>query len=105
MSKIDIWENAEPGVVRKIVGVGKQLMMMEVHFEKGAKGNEHFHVHEQLTYCIEGEMEFTINGVKSTIQSGESITIPSNELHSVVALEKSKILDVFHPIREDLLHK
>lgn len=37
MSNIGVWEDAEPGVRRKIMPPGASLMMMEVHFEEGPK--------------------------------------------------------------------
>lgn len=103
MGKIGQWESAEPGVKRNIINAGTSLMMMEVRFEKGAEGYEHHHVHEQMTYCLAGKMAFYIDGEETIIQKGESIFIPSNAKHSAKALEESAILDVFTPIREDLL--
>lgn len=103
MGKLGVWENAEPGVKRKLLNMGEFLMMMEVHFEAGAKGNAHRHIHEQMTYCIEGKMAFTVEGKEIVIEKGETLVIPGDAIHSAIALEKSVILDVFHPIRKDLL--
>ena len=36
----------EPGVSRKVLTYSEELMMCEITFEKGAKGN--FHQHEHL---------------------------------------------------------
>ncbi|MBS4207838.1 cupin domain-containing protein [Bacillus sp. FJAT-50079] len=105
MGKIGQWENAEPGVKRNIINAGNELMMMEVHFEKNAQGYEHSHVHEQMSYCLLGKMAFYIDGVETILKKGDSIFIPSNAKHSVTALEASAILDVFTPIREDLLDR
>ena len=33
--------NCEPGVTRKILCYSDDLMMCEIHFEKGSKGNFH----------------------------------------------------------------
>jgi quercetin dioxygenase-like cupin family protein len=103
MSNIGIWENAEPGVRRKILRAEGGLMMMEVHFESGAEGYEHDHPHEQMSYCLKGTMVFTIDGVNTTITQGESIYIPSQARHGAKALEPSALLDTFTPIRSDLL--
>ncbi|SDM26588.1 cupin domain-containing protein [Sediminibacillus halophilus] len=97
------WEQAEPGVKRKIFTPGESLMMMEVHFEKGAEGSAHSHPHEQLTYCMEGSFEFTIEGVKHFLQAGETLVIPGNRIHGALALEQGILLDTFTPLREDLL--
>jgi quercetin dioxygenase-like cupin family protein len=103
MGKINQWENAEPGVKRKIFQPGEGVMMMEVHFETGAEGYEHSHVHEQMSYCLKGKIAFRIDGKETIITQGETIYIPSNAKHGVTALEESALLDTFTPIRQDLI--
>lgn len=103
MSRLNQWENAEPGVKRKIFSPGKSLMMMEVHFEEGAEGYIHRHVHEQMSYCLEGQVEFTVNGQKTIISQGDTIVIPSGAEHGCRVLKQSKLLDTFTPLRDDLL--
>lgn len=103
MSNIGEWEDAEPGVKRKILPPGSSIMMMEVHFEEGAEGYEHHHPHEQMSYCLKGKIEFKISGEPQIITAGESIYIPCEARHGVKALEPSILLDAFTPLREDLL--
>lgn len=104
MSKIGIWENAEPGVRRRILNAGEALMMMEVHFEQGAEGYEHSHPHEQMSYCLKGSFLFRIDGVEQRVSQGEAVVIPSDAKHGVTALEEgSALLDAFTPLRLDLL--
>ncbi|GGJ20775.1 cupin domain-containing protein [Paenibacillus hunanensis] len=104
MSNIGVWEPAEPGVKRCILNAAGELMMMEVHFEKGAEGYQHSHPHQQMSYCLSGSFIFTIDDVETTVSAGETIAIPPNARHGVVALEEnSALLDAFTPIREDLL--
>lgn len=103
MKKLNEWENAEPGVRRKIFDPGAALMMMEVHFEKGAEGYLHRHPHEQMSYCLEGELEFSIDGAATIIRAGETIVIPGNAEHGCRALKASRLLDTFTPLWLDLL--
>lgn len=92
------------GVKRKILGHGGTMMMVEVVFEKGAIGAAHTHVHEQVSYIVEGSFEFTIDGDTQVVRKGDSMYIPSNANHGTTALEEgSIILDVFTPQREDFL--
>lgn len=105
MSNLGIWEDAELGVKRCIKKADGTLMMMEVHFEPGAEGYEHSHIHEQMSYCLKGAIAFRIDGVETVVKAGEVIYIPSNAKHGVTALESSALLDVFTPIREDLLKR
>ena len=103
MPAIGQWETAEPGVKRRIFPPGKQLMMMEVHFEEGAEGYLHSHPHEQMSYCMQGSLEFYISGETILLKQGESIVIPSGAKHGVKALEPAILLDTFTPLRSDLL--
>ena len=95
----------EPGVSRKILCYSPNLMMCEITFEKGAKGNFHSHVHEQITYIAEGSFDFTIAGETKTVRKGDSVYMPSGAEHGVTCLEAGKLVDVFSPMREDFLAK
>lgn len=103
MVTVGEWELAEPGVKRKILPPGQSLMLMEVHFDAGAEGYEHSHPHEQLSYCLKGELVFRLNGEPVIVKAGESIIIGSGIRHGVTALVDSALLDAFSPPREDLL--
>ncbi len=103
MGEIGQWEAAEPGVKRKIFQPGTQLMMMEVHFEPGAEGYMHSHPHEQISYCVKGSFDFTIDGATRLLREGETIVIPGGAVHGVKALESAVLLDAFTPLRDDLL--
>ena len=77
--------------------------MVEVNFIKGAVGEIHAHVHEQISYIIKGSFQLNIEGKKEIIKAGDTFYIKPNALHGVLALEDSTILDVFTPQREDFL--
>ncbi len=93
------------GVSRKILGMGGSLMMVEVTFSAGGIGAPHAHPHEQVSYLVKGEMEFTLAGETRILHAGDSVYIPANALHGTVAVTDAVILDVFTPIREDFLAK
>ncbi len=95
----------EPGVTRRILTYSDNLMMCEIRFEKGAKGNFHSHVHEQITYIAEGSFSFTIAGETSIVNKGDSVYMPSGAEHGVTCLEAGILVDVFSPKREDFLNK
>ena len=52
------------GVTRRILAHSGKMMAVEVNFEQGAIGPLHRHPHEQLTYVLSGEFEFTIGDEK-----------------------------------------
>jgi quercetin dioxygenase-like cupin family protein len=103
MAEIGVWEDAEPGVRRRILEAQGQLMLMEVQFAAHAKGYVHKHVHEQISYCLAGRFEYSLDGRTHVLTKGQSIYVPSNAQHGATALEPGTLIDVFTPVREDLL--
>ena len=96
----------EEGVKRKIKAYDGKLMMVEVYFEKQGRGpaKTHAHPHEQVTYCLEGEIEFTVGEEVKIVKAGDTVYIPANLPHgTVLKSEKGRVLDVFTPLREDFL--
>jgi quercetin dioxygenase-like cupin family protein len=45
----------------------------------------------------------TCEGEKKILKAGDSYLIKPDQIHGVVALEDSKLLDVFTPMREDFI--
>jgi quercetin dioxygenase-like cupin family protein len=78
-------------------------MMVEVCFEEGAVGEIHSHPHEQITYVLEGEFEFNIDGKKQIVKTGDSMFKESNVLHGTICLKKGRLLDVFSSHRKEFL--
>ena len=91
------------GTSRKVLAYNEQLMMVEVHFEKGAVGSAHTHPHFQSTYVKEGRFRFSIDGETVEVSAGDTIAFPSGILHRTLCLEKGILLDVFSPMREDFI--
>jgi quercetin dioxygenase-like cupin family protein len=103
VSAIGVWEDAEPGVRRRILQADGRLMLMEVRFAANAAGYVHNHVHEQISYCTAGRFEYSLDGKIHVLSAGDSIYVPSNARHGAKALEAGTLIDVFTPVREDLL--
>jgi quercetin dioxygenase-like cupin family protein len=91
------------GVKRKITAFNDNIMCVEVHFEEGAVGTLHSHPHEQITYVVSGEFEFSIGGEKKILKAGDSTYEQPGIEHGVVCLKAGMLLDVFTPHREDFL--
>lgn len=90
-------------VKRKILSSDGNLMMVKVELSEGFHGDVDQHPEEQLSYIEKGKVEFEVNGEKKLINEGEVFHIPSNIMHRVKVLEECTIIDVFTPIRKDLL--
>lgn len=93
------------GVTRKILTYTKELMMVEVTFQKDAVGAIHTHPHLQISYIAKGSFEVTMGDEKKVLNQGDSFYVPSDLAHGVVALEDSVIIDVFNPMREDFINQ
>lgn len=97
------FETVSEGVKRRILAYGDQLMAVEVHFEKDAVGSLHSHPHTQLSYVLEGEFEFEINGNKNIVRKGDTLYKVPNIVHGCRCTERGILLDVFTPYREDFI--
>lgn len=84
---------------------GQQLMVTHLIFEAGAVGASHSHPHEQMTIILQGEVEFTLGEERQVLHTGDVLNIPSNVVHGVVALTRTEMLDIFTPLRVDLVEK
>lgn len=102
-----IWQKMEkevlnPRIWRKVIA-GEKAMVAQVFISKGAVVPEHHHESEQITYILEGALEFEIEGRMIVVSAGEVLRIPSQVPHRAVALEDTLDLDIFSPIRTDWL--
>jgi quercetin dioxygenase-like cupin family protein len=79
----------------------EQMTLNFLNVEAGSIVPEHSHPHEQVSIVTEGEFELTVAGEPIRFGPGKVIVIPSNVLHSGLAITDCKLLDVFAPVRED----
>lgn len=99
---------AEPlkeGLARRLV-TGERMMIAHVYIKKGVDVPRHSHENEQLTYVLEGALNFwfgTDDERELLVRAGEVIVIPSRLPHRALALEDTLDVDVFSPPRQDWL--
>jgi quercetin dioxygenase-like cupin family protein len=91
------------GVSRKVLAYSDNIMAVEVHFEKGSVGAMHSHPHEQLTYVLSGEFEFTIGDETKIVKTGDVLYKKPDIVHGCVCLEAGILLDNFTPMRKDFV--
>ncbi len=82
--------------------MGEKVMVSEVILQKGFSVASHHHENEQIGIVLSGKVTFGIGEGDDyheiTVEGGEVIHLPSNVAHSAVALEESRILDIFSPV-------
>src|SRR5258707_15030017 len=103
------WDEMEKEVLsdtiaRKIIS-GDKAMVAQVFLAKGAIVPEHHHESEQITYILEGALQFEIGVRQIVVGKGQVLRIPSKVPPSAVALEDTLDLHIFSPMRQDWLKK
>jgi quercetin dioxygenase-like cupin family protein len=99
---------AEPlkgGITRRLI-TGERMMIAHVYFSKGDDVPRHAHENEQITYILQGALQFWFGADDEReliVRAGEVLVIPSNVPHRALALEDTLDVDVFNPPRQDWL--
>lgn len=95
-----------PGVKRQTLPAARS-MLMRCEFEQGCVIPTHDHPQEQFTLLLEGRLRFTVgaSGEEREFEAaaGDVVTVPADVPHAAEALEPTISVDVFTPIREELL--
>jgi quercetin dioxygenase-like cupin family protein len=102
------WDALEPYEMVPGLGfqpvVGEQLMVNFVRFEPHTEAPVHWHEEEQISYVIDGELEFEVAGEVRLLRRGEAVVVPPNVPHGARTHDGSCLeVDVFHPPRRALL--
>lgn len=111
-----VYKYSELAVARPSEGVERRLayspniMMTVIDFTGGPKppAPPHVHPHEQVTYVAQGPFHFIIGEGKeqqvTRVDTGDMVVVPPNVPHTVELLaERGRLVDCFHPIRQDFL--
>ena len=96
-------EDLGAGITRKVLAHDGGLMQVEVSFAEGAVGPMHSHPHEQLTYVLSGEFEFTIGDETHVVRAGDTLYKKPGVMHGCRCLKPGVLLDTFTPQRSDFL--
>jgi quercetin dioxygenase-like cupin family protein len=98
------WQQVEPGLRRK-AWFNDHLTMVLIEFTRipgKPPAPPHQHVHEQMTYVVEGRITAIVDGKRREIGVGGAFIVPSNVMHGIELLsDKVVLMDVFTPARDD----
>ncbi|MCC6164657.1 MAG: cupin domain-containing protein [Acidobacteria bacterium] len=81
-------------VSRKVVR-GEREMLTQVYLKKGALVPLHAHDEEQMTYVLQGALQFLVGGEDIRVEEGEVLHIPAGVAHQAVALDDTFVLGAF----------
>lgn len=95
------YEEIAPGIKRKVLAHGGNLMTVEVHTQKGVVVPTHTHIHEQIGYIISGLYKGIIDKKECVLKPSDSYYVRPNQKHGLICLEEGMFLDIFTPQRED----
>jgi quercetin dioxygenase-like cupin family protein len=84
--------------------VGENTLANIVTFEPHTEAPMHTHIEEQVVIVVEGEFDFTIDGLTRTMRAGDLAVIPPWVPHGAVTRDSTCVeIDVFSPPRTTLL--
>jgi quercetin dioxygenase-like cupin family protein len=103
------WDEMEKEVINDVFSrrfvYGEKTMVAQVYLKKGAVVPLHQHENEQITYILDGALEFEMEGRQFVVGKGQVLVIPPNVPHKAVAVEDTLDLDIFSPPRQDWIEK
>lgn len=85
------------------LATGKKSQVTKMNYVAGNYASSHQHHNEQSGYVISGKYELIIGNKKYELSSGDSYSIPGNEIHSFKVIEGGEVVDVFTPPRKDYI--
>jgi len=77
------------------------LMMTFVEYPAGSVVPMHHHPYEQITYVLQGNVEFTVGDQQRILGPGEGVRVLPNAEHSSRPIDgAAKVLDAWTPVPE-----
>jgi len=87
----------------------EKLMMAVIDFRDGPTREPdppHSHPHEQISYVVSGELIVFIGDEQTRLEPGDMFSVPPDIPHTVQLLtEYVRLVDTFHPIRDEFLNQ
>ena len=83
---------------------GDSLNLVLFDLKSGFKFHDEGHMNEQLTWVIEGDMDFYVNKLKNKLSSGSGVDIASFDVHGGIS-NGAVGFDAFYPKRGEKIYK
>ena len=97
------WPEVEavPGVHRRVLSCGDNMMIVQFRIAKGAEVPLHTHPHEQIGHVVSGRLIMQIGDERRELGPGEGYSVPGGLQHGATGVTDTVVADSFHPVRED----
>lgn len=82
----------EGRVVSRTLAQGRPLSVTLFAFDKGEEISSHSAGGDAMVYILDGEAEITIGEEKFNVKKGETIVMPAQVPHALLATERFKML-------------
>jgi quercetin dioxygenase-like cupin family protein len=92
---------AAPGVQRRVLSCGQQIMVVQFTIDAGAAVPAHSHPHEQTGHVVSGRMRFRIGDEERELGPGDGYSVPGGVTHGATGITQVVAVDSFHPVRDD----
>jgi quercetin dioxygenase-like cupin family protein len=92
---------AAPGVQRRVLSCGEQLMVVQFRIAAGADVPVHSHPHEQIGHVVSGRMRFRIGEQEQELGPGDGYAVPGGVEHGAHGVTDVIAVDSFCPVRDD----
>ena len=92
-----------PGVQLMTLVHGATTLMAEFRLAAGHELPAHAHPQEQTGYLVSGRIRLRIGDEIRELRAGDAWTVPGGVEHGADLLEDSVAVEVWSPVREDLL--
>ncbi len=100
------WEKVNDKIDRKVI-LGERLMMVMYRFAADQRWPEEIHEAEQAGYVLQGKIELKLPAAGKTIllAPGDGYLIPPRVPHAWRVLERTVLVDIFSPPRQELIEQ
>jgi len=97
------WPEVEavPGVHRRVLTCGDNMMVVQFRIAKDAEVPPHTHPHEQIGHVVSGQMLFRIGDETRELGPGDGYSVPGGVVHGAIGITDCVAVDSFHPVRDD----
>ncbi len=91
------------GIFQKTLVWGEKTLLSEFVLKAGAILPRHSHPHEQSGYLVSGRMRLVVGEAAHEVSAGDGWCIAGGVEHEASIIEDSVAIEVFSPVREDLV--